>query len=343
MISARPRVALVCAAGLGAASLPAAAGFAADGQADCLQEALVTASDELTVGELRKQCAAAVPLEVAEPDSEGVLAVGPSGGPSVAEARVAEEQSADDKDYLLTAHQPNYLLATYSGSVNQLPFAPEFDEGARPLNNEEIKFQISIKAPVWRNPLGWQGNLYAAYTSVSWWQLGNTDISNPFRETNYEPELFIRSSEAHKLPGLKFTGWDLGFNHQSNGRSGELSRSWNRIMGRTLIDLNEVALAVRAWYRVADSSNNDDNPDIERYMGYGDVRALWVPSRNSYTLMYRPAAEGGALEFTWSRQISRSWRIYAQYWNGYGESLIDYDFRIKRIGIGFALNDFLER
>jgi phospholipase A1 len=59
--------------------------------------------------------------------------------------------------------------------------------------------------------------------------------------------------------------------------------------------------------------------------------------------MLRPASEGSAVELTWSRKISRNWRVYAQYWNGYAESLIDYDFRTKRIGIGFALSDYLER
>ena len=60
-------------------------------------------------------------------------------------------------------------------------------------------------------------------------------------------------------------------------------------------------------------------------LGYGELGVGWVPNRNTFTLMYRPASEGDALQLTWSYPISRVFRIYAQYYNGTGESLIDYD------------------
>jgi len=59
--------------------------------------------------------------------------------------------------------------------------------------------------------------------------------------------------------------------------------------------------------------------------------------------MFRPGTEKNAFELTWSYPITKVLRVYAQYFNGYGESLIDYDVRTERIGIGFALNDFVER
>lgn len=36
-------------------------------------------------------------------------------------------------------------------------------------------------------------------------------------------------------------------------------------------------------------------------------------------------------------------RVYAQWYYGYGESLLDYDRRVNRFGIGIALNDYLMR
>lgn len=303
----------------------------------CLLDAVTTADEGTTAGSIRQDCARQITA-----DNSDTFAVGSVDGLTAVDKRMVEEDGAMQRDYILTAYKPSYILTTYSGSVNQQPFKDLLGEN-RPLNNEEIKFQISIKAPIFRKPFGWKSDLFFAYTATSWWQLGNNDISNPFRETNYEPEIFLRNTERFSLGGLKFMGWDLGFDHQSNGRSGDLSRSWNRIMARTVLDLNDVALRVRAWYRIPEDSEDDDNPREYRYLGYGDVRAVWVPSKNTYTLMYRPATEGGALEFTWSRKIARNWRIYAQYWNGYGESLLDYDWRMKRIGIGFALNDYLER
>jgi len=46
-------------------------------------------------------------------------------------------------------------------------------------------------------------------------------------------------------------------------------------------------------------------------------------------------------EITWSYPISKVLRIYAQWFNGYGESLLDYDQRVNRWGIGLLMTDYL--
>ena len=78
-------------------------------------------------------------------------------------------------------------------------------------------------------------------------------------------------------------------------------------------------------------------------MGYGDLGLGWVPNKHTFTFFYRPAAKGAAVQLTWSYPITRYLRLYAQYWNGYGESLIDYSVRSKRLGIGLALGDVISR
>ena len=140
------------------------------------------------------------------------------------------------------------------------------------------------------------------------------------------------------------SGWDLGLNHESNGRGfSNLSRSWNRVLGQAVFDANSLAVLLRAWYRIPVDDDEDDNPQMHRYYGYGDIRAIWAPNRNTFTAMFRPGTEKNAYELTWSYPITKVLRVYAQYFNGYGESLIDYDVRTERIGIGIALNDFVER
>jgi phospholipase A1 len=185
---------------------------------------------------------------------------------------------------------------------------------------------------------------YFAYTAQSWWQLSNDDISAPFRETNYEPEIFLRSFTEYNLFGWKLAGWTLGFNHQSNGRSEPLSRSWNRVVGRFGLEAsNNLSFLVRAWHRIEEDEEDDDNPNTSHYYGYGDIRAIWTPNRNTFTAMLRPGTEETSYELTWSYPIGEVFRVYTQYYDGFGESLVDYDYENRRFGIGIALNDYLMR
>jgi len=197
---------------------------------------------------------------------------------------------------------------------------------------------------VWRDMFGSGMDMYAGYTQTSWWQLFSDEgiTSAPFRETNYEPELFVRRNMNLDVPfGGKLAAADLALVHQSNGRSELLSRSWNRVMARAAFDYGDLAFLVRAWYRLPEDSEDDNNPDTEDYYGYGDVRAVWAPNKNTFSLMVRPGTEKSGMELTWSRQITSELRIYSQWWHGYGESLIDYDQKVNRFGIGLAVNDFL--
>ena len=141
---------------------------------------------------------------------------------------------------------------------------------------------------------------------------------------------------------MDLVAWEFGYNHQSNGQSAELSRGWDRVIGAAALELTDnMVLGLRAWHIL--DYQEETNPRIYRYMGYGEIGLGWSPNRNSFSLMYRPATEGDAVQVTWSYPISKYLRIYAEYWNGYGESLIDYDVRTKRFGIGIALSDYLER
>jgi phospholipase A1 len=51
----------------------------------------------------------------------------------------------------------------------------------------------------------------------------------------------------------------------------------------------------------------------------------------------------GAVELGWSFPLGSYPYLkgYVQYFYGYGESLIDYNERVNRIGVGFALTDWL--
>jgi phospholipase A1 len=302
---------------------------------ECLMESIAEAAPDTTIGELRAECEHIV-AKTTDDKTEDI----PVEGMTPVQERMFDDQISYDRNFVISAFQPNYFLGTYSANPNEQPFE-SLSPGQDILDNAEVKFQISIKAPVWRNMFGTNNDLIAAYTSTSWWQV--TSNSAAFRETNYQPELFFRHYGGPKFLGGEVAAADIGFNHQSNGRGEPLSRSWNRVIGRFYLDYDNIAVGFRAWYRLPEDAANDDNPGMHRYYGYGDVTVAYAPNKNTFTAMLRPGTQEGAMELTWSYPITKSIRAYAQYWNGYGESLVDYDARIERFGIGFALNDWLER
>ncbi len=305
----------------------------------CLIKAMATAKDNTSVGELRQLCRG----QSSAKTDEQLIQNTPVYELSAVDERFRAEMELEERPFVITPHNPNYVLYTAFNDPNQAPFE-QVSGITEPVEDTEMIFQVSIKAPLWRNILGSNIDGYMGYTAKSWWQLFNDDISSPFRETNYEPELFIRNVDNHKILGTTVTGWSLGFNHQSNGRAEPLSRSWNRILGRTGIVINnDLTLLLRAWYRIPEDEEDDDNPGMYKYLGYGDIRAIWTPNRNTFTAMLRPGTEKTSYELTWSYPISKVFRVYAQYYKGYGESLIDYDYENERIGIGIAMNDFLMR
>jgi phospholipase A1 len=316
-------------------------GYTATAIDACLLKALTTANDKTAVGELRRRCGLESTAKITDQPIRNVDI--PVYEMSALDERFKAEMEVEQRPFVITPHNPNYVLYTSFDNPNQAPFE-EISGIQEPVEDTEMTFQVSIKAPLWRGILGSNIDGYMGYTARSWWQLFNDDISAPFRETNYEPELFIRNVDHHKVLGTTVTGWSLGFNHQSNGRSEPLSRSWNRILGRTGLNLNkDLTVLLRAWYRIPEDEEDDDNPGMHKYLGYGDIRAIWTPNRNTFTAMLRPGTEKTSFELTWSYPISKVFRIYAQYYKGYGESLLDYDYENERIGIGIAMNDFLMR
>lgn len=262
--------------------------------------------------------------------------------------RIREERKARRSTFVLIPHKPNYILPlTWNDSPNEAPFSSDGEH----LDNEEVKFQISIKVPLLEDVIKDNGDLYFAYTNQSWWQAYNKDISSPFRETNHEPELFFIFENSWEIMGFKNSHIALGLVHQSNGRGGTLSRSWNRLYANFIFERENLVLSFKPWYRLPedekdspDDPGGDDNPDIADYMGYGEFRAAYEKNRHTFSMMLRNNMRSdnkGAVQLDWSFPMTRRLKGYVQYFYGYGESLVDYNARTNRLGVGILLTDWL--
>ena len=129
----------------------------------------------------------------------------------------------------------------------------------------------------------------------------------------------------------------FGIVHQSNGRSEPLSRSWNRIYANFVFERGGLGISLKPWYRIKEDEDKDNNPDITDYLGYGEVKVAYKTGKQTLAAMGRKKA----FELTWSRLTWGNIRLYAQYFHGYGQSLVEYDKSTDVFGIGFAFSDWL--
>ncbi|MGL6117725.1 phospholipase A [Plesiomonas sp.] len=288
------------------------------------------------------------------PESEAQAASVPAETQSIKPnyaGRIANLLEEHNTPFLLIPYDTNYVLYSYSSNINKGMYANRGYD-ANDLRKDNIKFQLSFAFPIWRGLLGNNSVLAAAYTQKSLWQATNFAISAPFLETNYEPRVFTAWSTDYTLAGWHFKELELGFVHQSNGRGydyfdeknekHDTSRSWNRIYARVMAQRNNWMVDLEPWVRV-DSSKNDDNPDISDYLGHYRMQVGYKAGNSVYSLegRYNWNSDKGSAQLGWSYPITPSVRFYTQLFTGYGQTMIDYNFRQTSFGMGFMLNDIM--
>ncbi len=297
----------------------------------------------------------APPAPAAEaPRSQATLGAQPHG-----EVRPlpAEPPSRLDRRWDLTAasvgplfaprpYKPVYVLpATWSDQVNVRPSSPAPERSVSedlPLRDIEAKYQLSLKALLGRGLLGSPVNLWGGYTQSSRWQVYNGAISRPFRETNYEPELMLVWPLQQQVLGWRFHAATVSLNHQSNGRSLPLSRSWNRIIGTLAFERDDWVVELRPWLRLREKAGADDNPDIEDHIGRAELLLGRYWGEQALNLQLRHSLRGGArsrgsVQLEWVFPLSGVLHGHLQWFSGYGESMVDYNIRQNRIGLGVTI------
>ncbi|WP_105166653.1 phospholipase A [Pseudoalteromonas sp. T1lg23B] len=306
----------------------------------CILNEVISGDKTRTVEQLRQYCA--------QLDADKQL--------SALDKRMARERVSQTNRNVITPHHRNYILpVSYITDPNSRPFSglrAIDEEQGEPLDNFEVKYQLSLKVPIYSGFSDKDQAIYMGFTLKSFWQFYNKDISSPFRETNYEPELFwVNFLDDDNVLWGDEMAFVLGISHQSNGRSQPNSRSWNRIYANFIWENRGFVFSFKPWYRLPEerkedilTAKGDDNPDIYKYMGYFEFSGVYRYEEHEFGFMTRNNLNSdnkGAIQLDWSFPIWGRLRGYAQYFNGYGESMIDYDAHIQRFGVGILLTDIL--
>jgi len=217
------------------------------------------------------------------------------------------------------------------------------------------KFQISLRFRLFDNQgrlarqLPWIDDLYLSFSQTSLWDLG--ELSKPFTDSSYRPRLFYANYDlARFLDGNLRVGIESGFGHESNGKEGDASRSYNMLYARPTVTFGDPD-GLRAYFAplIHNYIAASDNPDIDDYRGHVD----WLAGFGSKggldfwgVLRKGTRSDFGSIELNASYPLSKlsggdltGW-LMLQYFNGYGESLLDYNRKLDsqlRLGIAIAL------
>jgi len=235
-------------------------------------------------------------------------------------------------------HHPNYLMVTRTAHPNDAPYRPfrDISDLATDLSHSELVFQLGFKTKLVEGAFNKPLDLWFGYTQNSFWQAGNRKASSPFRETNYQPELMAVTPLDFNVLGMRARFLNLGIVHQSNGQASTLSRSWNRVYAQVGLERGSWTVVGRVWKRINEAANDDNNPDIVNYMGRGDLNVTYRNNGHDYSALIRRnfSTERGAVQLGWAFPLAGHFKGYVQYFSGYGQSLIDYNYYQNSLGLG---------
>jgi ATP-dependent DNA helicase Rep len=270
------------------------------------------------------------------------------------------EASTECDTFVLRGYKPTSLMWTTSSQVNKQPTAdaPGHDAlSPTAYRPSEMRLALSVRTKIATGLL--QGvvpdlkdSLWFGYSQVSNWQLFNSPISRPFRTTDHEPELIYIFPHDYQLPFARDWKWrysGLSINHQSNGQGLPLSRSWNRVILMAGLEKHkQFTLQAKLWQRIPERTAGDDNPHIDSYIGRAELSAQWFynPTHQFGLTVRHPlsASRGGSVRWDWYKtlnsQDTSALKLHVQLFNGYGESLIDYNRTRTTLGVGLSLVDW---
>jgi len=213
-----------------------------------------------------------------------------------------------------------------------IPLDRKIDE-----NSADVLFQVSVRHRLTKSRLPFNTFLYLTYTQKSFWNLYAE--SAPFKDNNYNPGLGLGKYIIHNnvYKGTVF----LQIEHESNGKDGDNSRSWNMISLSSKYYYNlQLFFGLKLWIPIVDGDNNKNLVD---YRGIGNFSVDYVTKNGRWWLSaeLNPRKGFGNVNtiLTAGFKVSKkdNQYLYARFYNGKGDSLLDYDRYCMNLRIGFCI------
>lgn len=204
--------------------------------------------------------------------------------------------------------------------------------------NSDVKFQFSISARLTRSTLPWNTYLYLFFSQKVLWNVFQNSM--PMRDLNFNPGIGL--SKLLIIKGKLVGKLSLILEHESNGRDGDASRSWNKVSfaGNIFLD-PQLMIHGKFWIPIVDGMHNKD---ILKYSGIYQVGMEWWNKKHRFgASLILTKRSGWNLNFNTTLELSYrvfsrdNMYLFMQYYNGYGECLLDYNKYHSRLRVGICL------
>lgn len=202
--------------------------------------------------------------------------------------------------------------------------------------NSDTKFQISFRQRLTNSVLPFRTYLFISYTQVAFWDVFKESF--PFRDINFNPTVGIGRPLVRNNRYLGELLFQL--EHESNGKDEEASRSWNKISLAGLFKFSRHwTYFTKVWIPIVDGQNNRD---VVNYRGWA-ISALNYSQKDKYNIgLILNKRKGLGLNANLTLNFSYKFRnenqyLFLEFYNGYGESFLDYNRFTRRLRLGFVI------
>lgn len=211
------------------------------------------------------------------------------------------------------------------------------------VGDMDLKLQYSFKYRFVQDV-----NFFASFTNFMLWEIFEESI--PMTDNNFNPELFYRF-----VPDRSWLlSSDVGYWHLSNGQDDVESRGWDRLYARFnhIYEWKRIDMYSVTHIFFATLSKSRNNPDIHNYLGWWSV-SFWIRNLFNYSSgesldleLKLVSGDHGDPFDKGSTTVGLQYRVraiprfnptlYLQYFNGYGEVILNYNKRAEELRGGFS-------